>query len=183
MAEIVNCPQCDRKLRVPDELLGKKVKCPTCGTTFTAEVGEPTPPPPPAPRPEPRRSLGPPPGVGRRRDEDEEEYDEDDQREEPLSRPRRRRRRDLQPHRGPLILTLGILGLVVCIILAPFAWIMGNHDLAEMRSGRMDREGEGQTNAGRICGIIGTVLFGVVLGLNVCGCFVGIIMAILNPNH
>jgi predicted Zn finger-like uncharacterized protein len=32
-----DCPSCNRKLRVPDELLGKKVKCPTCGTVFQAD--------------------------------------------------------------------------------------------------------------------------------------------------
>ena len=36
MAEISKCPQCERQLRVPDHLLGKKVKCPSCGTMFTA---------------------------------------------------------------------------------------------------------------------------------------------------
>ncbi|MGT5522908.1 zinc finger domain-containing protein, partial [Escherichia coli] len=34
MAILVNCPSCRRKLRVPDALLGKKVKCPTCQTLF-----------------------------------------------------------------------------------------------------------------------------------------------------
>src|SRR5215475_8208309 len=36
MSTIVDCPSCNRKLRVPDELLGKKVKCPTCSGTFDA---------------------------------------------------------------------------------------------------------------------------------------------------
>jgi predicted Zn finger-like uncharacterized protein len=182
MPEIVNCPQCDRKLRVPDELLGKKVKCPTCGNTFTAEVAEPPLPPPPAPEPESRRALAPPPGLTDPREDDYEDDYEEKPRTSPLARPRRSRV-DVEPHRGTLILVLGILGLVVCIFLAPFAWIMGNHDLAEMRSGRMDREGEGQTNAGRICGIIGTVLFGLLVALNLCGCFVGIILGVLNPNN
>jgi len=39
------------------------------------------------------------------------------------------------------------------------AWVMGNTDLREMRAGRMDREGEQTTNAGRICGMIGSILF------------------------
>src|SRR5437764_749206 len=138
MAEIVNCPQCDRKLRVPDELLGKKVKCPTCGETFTAEVAEPSPPPPP----EPRRPEGPPPGVAGPRDVEAD--DEDDQREGALGRPRQRRY-DVRPHRGPLILILGILSILVCPLqlLGPIAWVLGHNDLAEMRSGRMDSEGEG----------------------------------------
>src|SRR5215471_2935670 len=36
MSTIVDCPSCNRKLRVPDDLLGKKVKCPTCSGTFDA---------------------------------------------------------------------------------------------------------------------------------------------------
>jgi hypothetical protein len=64
----------------------------------------------------------------------------------------------LPPHRGTLILVLGILGLVVCGFLGPVAWIMGNTDLKEIRAGRMDPEGEGLTNGGRILGIISTVL-------------------------
>ncbi len=30
------CTSCGRPLRVPDELMGRQVKCPSCGTTFTA---------------------------------------------------------------------------------------------------------------------------------------------------
>jgi predicted Zn finger-like uncharacterized protein len=32
----VHCDSCQRELRVPDNLLGKLVKCPSCGHTFTA---------------------------------------------------------------------------------------------------------------------------------------------------
>jgi len=49
------------------------------------------------------------------------------------------------------------------IILGPIAWIMGNNDLREIRAGRMDPEGESNTNAGRICGIIGTSIGAVSL--------------------
>jgi hypothetical protein len=38
MPEVVTCPQCERQLRVPDELVGQRVKCPTCGSNFTATV-------------------------------------------------------------------------------------------------------------------------------------------------
>src|SRR5262249_21232293 len=41
MPNTIHCPQCNRELRVPDELLGKKVKCPACSTTFTASVAGP----------------------------------------------------------------------------------------------------------------------------------------------
>ncbi|HEY6635757.1 MAG TPA: DUF4190 domain-containing protein [Acidimicrobiia bacterium] len=63
------------------------------------------------------------------------------------------------------ILVLGILGIVICGILAPFAWSMGNKELAAIDSGRRAPENRGTANAGRILGIIGTVLLaaGVVL--------------------
>lgn len=64
----------------------------------------------------------------------------------------------LLPHRGTLVLVFGILSLVLCQPLGIAAWIMGNNDLRAMREGRMDPSGESVTNAGKICGIIGTVL-------------------------
>ncbi len=69
----------------------------------------------------------------------------------------------VQPHRGTIILVLGILSLVVCGIMGPIAWVMGNTDLREMAAGRMDRSGEGATQAGRICGMIATIL--MIVGL------------------
>ncbi|HWG46710.1 MAG TPA: hypothetical protein VN688_28365 [Gemmataceae bacterium] len=36
MPQIIVCPDCDRKLRVPDDLLGKKVRCPGCSVMFKA---------------------------------------------------------------------------------------------------------------------------------------------------
>ncbi|MBI5386257.1 MAG: DUF4190 domain-containing protein [Verrucomicrobia bacterium] len=64
----------------------------------------------------------------------------------------------MKPHRGTLILVLGILSIVVCGFLGIPAWLMGGGDLKEMDAGLMDPSGRGNTNAGRICGIIGTVL-------------------------
>jgi len=64
----------------------------------------------------------------------------------------------MKPHRGTLILVLGILGLLVCGPLGIVAWVMGSGDLKEMDAGSMDPSGRGNTNAGKICGIIATVL-------------------------
>jgi hypothetical protein len=36
--EIIHCPSCSHKLRVPPELFGEPVQCPQCGKTFTAPV-------------------------------------------------------------------------------------------------------------------------------------------------
>jgi predicted Zn finger-like uncharacterized protein len=161
MATTTSCPSCNRALRVPEELIGKSVKCPTCGKAFTAINGAETAPPTEEER-RPVRQLAPPP----------DDYD-DEEPEQELRPSRRRRRRYVQEHRGTLILVFGILGLVVFQPLGIAAWVMGNHDLAEMRAGRMDREGEGATNAGRICGIIATILMIVSL---VAACCIGSII-------
>ena len=75
----------------------------------------------------------------------------------------------LTPHRGTLILVLGILGLVCCIICGIIAWVMGNTDLKEMAAGRMDPAGEGMTKAGKICGIVGIAIQIVMLILQLLG--------------
>lgn len=62
------------------------------------------------------------------------------------------------PHRGGLILTLGILGIVICAICGIVAWVMGNADMRAIRAGQMDPAGEGLTQAGRILGMIATIL-------------------------
>ena len=69
----------------------------------------------------------------------------------------------MRPHRGPTVLVLGILGIVVCFICGIIAWIMGQGDLKEMDEGLRDREGYDLTRAGMICGIVGTGL--AVIGL------------------
>ncbi len=69
--------------------------------------------------------------------------------------------------RATTILVLGILSLVVCGLLGPFAWYQGNQELQRIAAGAVDPSTQGTVNAGRICGIVGTVLtgIGVVFGL------------------
>lgn len=66
-----------------------------------------------------------------------------------------------EPSQATTALVLGILGIVICGILAPFAWNMGNKELAAIDAGRRPPENRGTANAGRILGIIGTVLLGL----------------------
>jgi hypothetical protein len=178
----VACPACGRQLKVPDNLLGKTVKCPGCQQPFQTSVDEPPPPSPP-----PQEAIRQEEPRGRdaddryrandeRRPARRDDY-EDDQDDERGSRRRRRRGGDYAPHRGTVILILGILGLVGCgLFTAIPAWIMGNNDMKEIRAGRMDPEGEQLTNIGKILGMVGTILGGIFL---VLGCiwmiFVGII--------
>lgn len=149
MPTLVNCPTCNRKLRIPEELLGRKVKCPGCQGTFTAQAEEPPPPPgeeppsprasddpraeglspqPPPPPPPEEFSEEPPRRRSRRMDEGfpEDEGDEERQRD----RPSRRRRGGgdyAEAHRGGLILTLGIISAALSAIgvLLACCWIGG----------------------------------------------------------
>jgi hypothetical protein len=89
-------------------------------------------------------------------------------------------RRDCDPHRGGLVLTLGIIGLILScfffcyglpavpgVIISIVAMVMGRNDLKRMKLGQVDPMGQGQTQGGWICGIIGTII-GIV-GLLVMG--------------
>jgi hypothetical protein len=62
----------------------------------------------------------------------------------------------MRPHRASTVLVYGILGLIVCQLLAIAAWRMGTDDLRAMDFGQMDPSGRDLTNAGRICGMVGT---------------------------
>lgn len=66
--------------------------------------------------------------------------------------------------KGTLILVLGILSLVVCGLLGPVAWIMGNNATTEIRAGRMDPNEQGLVTAGKICGMIATILVLLICG-------------------
>jgi hypothetical protein len=60
-------------------------------------------------------------------------------------------------------MVLGVLSLIMCAPLGVAAWVMGNADLKAMDSGTMDSSGRSITNAGRVLGIIGTLV--LVVGL------------------
>jgi len=57
-----------------------------------------------------------------------------------------------------MILVFGILSLIVCMPLGIVAWVMANGDLKKMDAGLMDPEGRGNTQAGKICGMISVFL-------------------------
>jgi len=89
----------------------------------------------------------------------------------------------MKPHRGTLILVLGILGLLVCGPLAIVAWVMGSGDLKQIDAGTMDPAGRGTTQAGKILGIIGTIL--LILGIIAAALFFvfGVGAAIAAQHH
>lgn len=137
MPELVRCPACSKKLRVPDRLVGRNVKCPSCGTTFTAnaempvespEEIEPTKPSPRrrrddesiSERPRHRRSedLDDEDRPRRRSRRDSEEEDEEEYEEETRPRKRGRRRQaalDAVTTPAIALLVVGILGILLGI--------------------------------------------------------------------
>jgi len=67
--------------------------------------------------------------------------------------------------KGTTVLVLGILGLVCCAPLGIAAWVMGNNAIREIDASGAFYSNRGTVNAGRICGMIGTILWivGIVL--------------------
>lgn len=66
---------------------------------------------------------------------------------------------------GTIVLVLGILGLVACQLLGPVAWVMGNNALKEIDADPGRYSNRGNVNAGRICGIVATVLIVAIVGI------------------
>ncbi len=62
-----------------------------------------------------------------------------------------------------LSLVLGIIGLVLCPLCAPFAWKLGKDAEAAVDASGRTLGGRGLATAGKILGIIGTVL--LILGV------------------
>lgn len=60
-------------------------------------------------------------------------------------------------------LIFGILGLVLCQILAPFAWVMGRRVMREIDASGGTMGGRGNAQVGFILGIVGTVLLALTV--------------------
>jgi hypothetical protein len=60
-------------------------------------------------------------------------------------------------------LILGIIGLIFCQILAPIAWVLGRNAERKVDASGGALSGRGEATAGKVLGIIGTVL--LVLGI------------------
>jgi hypothetical protein len=80
----------------------------------------------------------------------------------------------MKPHRGVLILVLGILGLIMCGIFTGIpAWIMGKKDLKAIAAGEMDPAGQGLTKVGYILGIISVALTAIMVVVGVVAAVAG----------
>lgn len=80
---------------------------------------------------------------------------------------------------GTTILVMGILGIVFCPILAPVAWVMGNTALREIDAAPGRYSNRGVVQAGRLCGMI----YSILLVVMVLGAFVLIALAGLSASN
>jgi hypothetical protein len=73
----------------------------------------------------------------------------------------------IYPPRSSTVLTLGILSLVVCSVMGPIAWAMGNEEIRRMDAGQTPQDQRGSVTAGRVCGIIAScmLMFGGLIFL------------------
>lgn len=179
MPIVAECPSCGKRLKIPDDLVGKTVRCSDCAATFLAAKA------PPPPRPAEQQG---------------DEFDEEPVRQQPLP--------SYQRPRNGMLLTFGILsisfavvaimvdttavGFSACLVCCPvlpvwvialvavifcviglamglMAWLMGSGDLKKMAIGAIDPAGRGGTKGGMICGIVGTALNAIVLVLSCIG--------------
>ena len=162
------CQSCQKTLRVADEFAGRKAKCPNCQTVLQvedrADVFESL---APAPTPTPFESELPPlqqPPVGQPGIPNASPFATGNPYGAP-SHVEDYRRFSGAPHRGGLVLGLGIGAFFCNVFLIPgiLAFVFGLSDLRKMREGKMDREGHGMTLAGTILGGIMTVMTGLVV--------------------
>ena len=63
------------------------------------------------------------------------------------------------------VFILGILGIVICGVLGPIAWIMGNTEIGAIEAGRRPPDGLSNAKTGRTLGMIATILMAVGIGI------------------
>jgi predicted Zn finger-like uncharacterized protein len=191
----ISCSSCQAKLRVPDALVGKKVRCTKCKTEFTAvaeelpvEIVEETPEPVVAdeegleiveenapvragpPRRDDRRERDDDETVraGRPRREDRRDF-EDDEVVEERRRPRRKRQRRTHPHDAVRAPAMGLMIVAYAGAALNFIGIIFNV-VATIGAAASAPKGAGA--GGQVAGMV----FGVLLSLAITAAWAGAII-------
>ena len=175
------CQGCQKTLRVPDEFSGRKAKCPNCKSILQVPAGNATVEPLEVQPPIESSSdlfagldsldtSDSPSNYGQPSVPSQSPFTSN-----PYDSPRAQStyRRSGTPHRGGLILGLGIGALACnfCLVPGILALIFGLIDLKAMKEGRMDNEGHGLTMAGTIMG-------GIMTGVGVLVAFMYVLLII-----
>lgn len=117
MSSFISCPECKRKLKVPESMVGKAFRCPACKAIIESESEEDTPPPSRAVKttPAPRSAVALPRSRPPRNEEPEDDFDPEE--EEPVREKPRRKKRPIrkQPSSG-LIIGLVVGGAVLLLL-------------------------------------------------------------------
>ena len=80
--------------------------------------------------------------------------------------------------KATMSLILGILGIVVCGVIAPFAWRIGKTTVDEIDASQGRLGGRGTAQAGYVLGIVGTILLGLGLLLLIGFVVIGVVGAV-----
>ena len=167
MAIEFKCENCHKTLRVADEFAGKKARCPNCQTILQVESSTET--VDPISVQPPLASTPQPPAYGQTGTPSASPFATGNPYSSPSQasqyQPPTRRRSRGEPHRGGLVLGLGIGAMTcnICMIPGILALTFGLNDLKAMKEGRMDNEGHGLTLAGTIMGGIMTGIAALIL--------------------
>lgn len=65
--------------------------------------------------------------------------------------------------RATTVLVLGVLSVVLCQVLGPFAWVIGKRTVSEIDASQGRYGGRGSAQAGYILGVVGSVLLGLAV--------------------
>ena len=151
MSMSIHCPECKKPLKLPEELLGQTVKCPSCQTKFTASAGE-VEAPSTAVSPKPPLAAAPTEpewSEPELMDEDEEEPRDREGRERPRRRRKRRKVSPVQSAESAVFLPaiglmiIGGVGIVATIGLLILIVLGGAAAGAEGRGGSPSGGGPG----------------------------------------
>lgn len=147
----IQCPECEKRLKVADSAAGKKIRCPACKAVIAIPAAEELVEPDDLVEPDEETAVSETPvrkkkkpdldedepaPKKRKKSEDDEGYgyadDEDEEEERPRKKKKKRRYDDddyrpsrrTESHRGVLILVLGILSIVVACLCPLICWIL-----------------------------------------------------------
>jgi predicted Zn finger-like uncharacterized protein len=157
---VTRCPSCNKSLRVPDKLLGSKVRCPSCKNTFTAEEPDDAAERPAAPAPKagpvtdrpakaPKRPPAPEPEPDEEQFEETDDQEPEEQEEPQRRRPSRSKEAALSMVSAPAIalIVVGVLDMISAVMYLLFSLVGGGLQMLQpagppgMNAGAMNAGG------------------------------------------